>query len=295
MAIASMTGYARAEGQCGALAWAWEVKSVNGRGLDVRVRTPPGWDMVELPARERVAALLRRGNVSATLSLKRAAAEPVLQVNAALAARAAEILRAWHQQNPDFAPPRVDAILSVRGVLEEVEPADDPDLREAVRQAVLDGLDEAVRALDAARRGEGERLRAVLDQRLEEIADLAARAEAAAALRPDAVRARLRAQVQALLEAGALPEERLAQEAALLVTKLDVREEIDRLKAHVRAAREILAAEGPAGRRLDFLCQEFNREANTLCAKANDADLTRIGLDLKVVVDQLREQVQNIE
>lgn len=295
MAVASMTGYARAEGQHGPLAWTWDVKSVNGRGLDLRVRLPSGWEALELPARERIGARLRRGNVTANLNLTRTAAAG-LRVNTEMVERVAEILRDWQARYPDFAPPRLDAILGVRGVLEEGDAAEDDErAREAARQALLAGLDAALDALEAMRRQEGGRLHAVLTQRLDEIENLAGRAESSAALRPEALRERLRTQVRALLEAGDLPEERLAQEAALLATKADVREELDRLKAHVAAARELLAAGGAVGRRLDFLCQEFNREANTLCSKSGDVGLTRIGLDLKAVIDQFREQVQNIE
>lgn len=291
-----MTGFARAQGQHGPLTWTWELKSVNGRGLEVRSRLAPGFEALEIPAREAASRLLRRGNVSISLSVVRANDTPAVRLNEALLLQLAAAVRATAERLPGFAQPRLDSLLAVKGVVEVVEEAEDEAGREARLKAVQAGLEAALDSLNAMRLSEGARLVQVLSGQLDEVERLAAAAETTASLRPEAVRERLRLQVEALLQAApALSEERLAQEAALLAAKGDVREELDRLKAHVAAARELLAGGGAIGRRLDFLCQEFNREANTLCSKAADVELTRIGLDLKAVIEQFREQVQNIE
>lgn len=293
-----MTGFARAQGEQAVppLTWTWEARSVNGKGLDVRLRLPPGYESLEIPAREAAGQRFARGNLTLTLQVQVRPEEvqATYQVNEALLRQLMDLAR----DLPDhIAPPTFDGLLAVRGVLQPTdETAMDDEARAAHESAVLGTLDSALDALAAARADEGTRLEAVITAHLATIEKLTTEAEDTAQLRPDAVRERLRAQVQTLLETSpALPEERLAQECALLATKFDVREELDRLKAHVAQARELVAADGPCGRRLDFLCQEFNREANTLCSKAQDTALTRIGLDLKAVIEQLREQVQNIE
>ncbi len=196
---------------------------------------------------------------------------------------------------PHVAPPSFDGLLQVRGVLEVAEPVLDEAALKARDAAVVASFQEALAALGTARDAEGARLDAVLKAHLKTIEDLTAAAARAAATRPEAVAERLRALVSGLLEGTTVSEDRLAQEIALVAARIDVREELDRLTSHVAQAHELMAADGPCGRRLDFLCQEFNREANTLCSKSQDADLTRIGLDLKAVIDQFREQVQNIE
>ncbi|MGC2855686.1 YicC/YloC family endoribonuclease [Novispirillum sp. DQ9] len=302
MTVSSMTGFARAHAEqaapptCPPLAWTWEARSVNGKGLDVRLRLPPGYEALEIPAREAATRRFSRGNITLSLSVQvRADAAPAaVQVNEALLRQLMDMAR---DLPPHVAPPTFDGLLAVRGVLVAAdETAMDEDTRAAHEAAVLRSLDDALAALAAARDDEGARLAGVLAGHLATVEALTAQAADTAQMRPEAARERLRAQVQALLEASpALPEDRLAQECAVLATKLDVREELDRLTAHVAQARELMAATGACGRRLDFLCQEFNREANTLCSKAQDTTLTRIGLDLKAVIDQLREQVQNIE
>jgi uncharacterized protein (TIGR00255 family) len=291
-----MTGFARIEGEAEGLAWAWEIKSVNGKALDLRLRLPPGFDALELPLRALLNERLRRGSVSANLGIIRAANGANLRVNRAALEQVLALAREL-QHSIGATPPSTDGLLALKGVLESGEDeVPDAALRARREAALIAGCRRALDDLMGMRRAEGARLADVLRERLDEIAGLVAQAERTAAVQPDAVRARLRALVDALKDAApTIAEERFAQEAALLVAKADVREELDRLHAHIAAARELLAEGAVIGRRLDFLCQEFNREANTLCSKSADVDLTRIGLGLKVAIEQLREQVQNIE
>lgn len=290
-----MTGFARADGDAGALSWTIEVKSVNGRTLDLRCRVPGGFDAVEAAARAKLQGRLARGTVNLNLQVARAAAPASVRINRGLI----EELRALAREmdGPDAPPPRLEALLAVRGVVEAAEDSSDSDGdRKAVEAALAADVERALDGLVAARLAEGEKLAALLRGHLDEIARLVDEAAGLACLKPENVKERLRAAVQALLEGvPALSEERLAQEAALLMVKADVREEVDRLRAHIQAAREMLMEGGAVGRKFDFLCQEFNREANTLCSKSVDGGLTRIGLALKATIDQLREQVQNVE
>jgi uncharacterized protein (TIGR00255 family) len=294
-AIASMTGFARAEGEAEGLAWAWEIKSVNGKSLDFRFRLPPGFDALELPLRTLLGERLKRGSIGVNLTLARAGGGTALRVNRAALEQVLALARELAREI-DAAPPSIDGLLALRGVLDGGEEELDAPARERREAALLASCRRAVDALGEMRRSEGARLGLVLWGRLGDIAKLVAAAEASAAAQPEALRQRLRDLIAALVEAvPAIPEERLAQEAAILVARGDIREELDRLGAHIAAARELLAEGGAIGRRLDFLCQEFNREANTLCSKSADAELTRIGLALKAAIEQLREQVQNIE
>jgi uncharacterized protein (TIGR00255 family) len=291
-----MTGFARAEGRDERVAWAWEIKGVNGKSLEPRFRLPPGHDGLEPRLRAALGERVRRGNVSVSLTANRlAGAGGALRINREALAQVLEAARGLAREF-ETAPPRLDGLLALRGVLEAGDEADSAEEIERREAAMLRSWDGALDAFVAARAAEGARLQPVLDARLDEIERLTAEAEGTAAAQPEALKARLRGMVEALLEAAAsLPEERLAQEAALLVARADIREELDRLHAHVAAARGLLAEATAIGRRLDFLCQEFNREANTLCSKSADLELTRIGLALKAVIEQLREQVQNIE
>ncbi|WP_407520202.1 YicC/YloC family endoribonuclease [Methylobacterium oryzisoli] len=291
MSIASMTGFAREAGTTGAVQWAWEVRSVNGRGLDVRLRVPPGFDAVGEEARAQVQKRLSRGQCQLTLTLTRGEAQPRLRVDEALLASLLDSLSRLRLPE-GVRPASLDGLLQVRGIIEVEESREDPAVLQAELSAAAGRLADS---LLAARREEGRALAALIDDQLTRIAALTEAAEACPARRPEAIRARLAAQVAALSEAAGLDPDRLHQEAVLLAAKADVREEIDRLRAHVAAARDLVAAGGAIGRRLDFLAQEFGREANTLCAKANDIALSRIGLDLKAVVEQFREQVQNVE
>lgn len=296
MALASMTGFSRAEGSFNGLSWAWELRSVNGRGLDVRCRLPAGMEALDQKVRARLGERLKRGNVQVALQWAREAGVAELRLNEKALAQVIAALEAARMRLPHAQAPRLDGLLSIRGVLEPAEPAESEADREAREAALLESFEAALDALVAARQAEGAKLEAVLAAHIDRIETLTGAAAANAEAQPQALRERLRAQVAELLQgSNALSEERLAQEAALLAVKSDMREEIDRLRAHVAAARAHLAEEGPVGRRLDFLTQEFHREANTLCAKSPGLDVTRIGLDLKATVDQFREQVQNVE
>ncbi len=291
-----MTGYARVQGQDKALTWTWEVKSVNGRGLELRSRMAPGYDFLDLAAREAVQKRFKRGSFNLSLTVTRGRDAAVMTVNEAVLGRYMELARQWQDKMPGLTPPRLDGLFALRGVVECGEGDEDPAAVEARGGVMQETLRQCLEALAAMRAAEGRRLAEVLAGHLGEIEALVGRAEGLAVLDPETIKERLRQQLQALLEAvPLLPEERLAQEAALIAAKADVREELDRLKAHIAAAREMLALNEVVGRRLDFLCQEFNREANTLCSKANDVELTRVGLALKAVIEQFREQVQNIE
>jgi uncharacterized protein (TIGR00255 family) len=291
----SMTGFARSEGVLDGLSWAWEVRSVNGRGLDLRFRLPSGFDALEPVLREAAGKRLKRGNVTANLSVKREeqarlVADPVaLDQMLSLALELA--LRI-----PGAEPPRPEALLALPGVLRQTATADTGEAVAAQQEAAKQGFMVALDGLVASRAGEGARLAAILVGQLDEITALCARAGTEAADQPAAQRARMMETVQALLvEIPSLPEERIAQEVALLAAKSDVREELDRLAAHLHAAGALLAEGENIGRRFDFLVQEFNREANTLCSKSASVALTTTGLKLKATIEQLREQVQNIE
>ncbi len=295
MGLSSMTGFARAEGAEGDWRWTWELKSVNGRNLEIRFRLPPGHDWIEGEARQVLQRALARGSVYANLGAAREAGSSELRVNEEALAQILPVLEDLKTKT-GVAPATADGILALRGILEVSEPDEDEAARAARGAAMLGSLKEAAAALKAARAAEGAKIGEILGGQIERIEALTKDAGKCAAARPEALRERIKTQAEALLGAGKdLSEERLHQELALLAVKADVREEIDRLNAHVTAARELLGSGEPVGRRLDFLAQEFNREANTLCSKAGDIELTRIGLDLKAVIDQMREQVQNLE
>lgn len=295
--LRSMTAYARAQGGDERLTWTWELRGVNSRGLDVRARLPQGFDRLDQPLRQRVQARVQRGNLQLTLVLRRASGASEIRVNRELLTRLSEIAQELHQRGLAQAA-SADGLLALSGVLEHSEGDEEQDEEQLAARdaAMLADFDRALEALIEMRRAEGERLGVLLTGHLNEIEAAVEAAAASAASQPETIRQRLRDLVAELLEASpALPEERLAQEAALLVGKADVREELDRLRAHLEAARALLLEGGAVGRRLDFLCQEFNREANTLCSKSPDVELTRIGLQLKAAIEQLREQVQNLE
>ncbi len=288
--IASMTGFARTAGTTGSVQWAWEVRSVNGRGLDVRVRVPAGQDGPGEVARAALQKALARGQCQLTLTVTKPDTSARVRINETLLARLAQAV-ARVPIPAGVAPATLDGLLGVRGV---VEIEDETPETGALAQDLAEGAVRLVADLVAARRAEGRQLEQVVTAQVDRIAALTQAAEDNPARQPAAVRARLEAAVAALGGSGLDPD-RLHQEAMLLAGKADVREELDRLRAHIAGARELLAAGGAIGRRLDFLAQEFGREANTLGAKANDISLSRIGLDLKAVVEQFREQVQNIE
>jgi uncharacterized protein (TIGR00255 family) len=294
MPLSSMTGFAESAGGQGGLAWRWEAKSVNGRSLDLRLRTPPGLDGIEAPARKLAATRFQRGSLQVSLTIEPQEGARGLTIDTAALASAVKLAHELAAET-GLQPARVDGILALKGVIvaEESAPAD-PMSRALRDAAVLESLAAAFDALVRERLNEGAKLAALLSAQLDEIARLTREAGALAATQPAALKDRLQVQLKELL-AGALPEERLAQEAALLAARADVREELDRLAAHVEDARAMLANGQGVGRKLDFLAQEFNREANTLCSKSSDIALTRVGLALKAVIDQFREQSQNVE
>ena len=290
-----MTGFARAEGKEGTLSWAWEARSVNGKSLDIRCRLPTGFDRLEVPVRKAAAERLARGNVSLTLSIDRAATQGGYRINRDLL----DQVLALRQELGDVvasAPPTLEGILAVRGIVEAVEATDDTADTERRDAAILGTLDEALAGLTVMRGEEGAHLKQIADGLLDQIEALLDTARAGAAAQPEAVAQRVKDMVGELTEAGPnISEDRLTQEIALVIGRADVREELDRLTAHLAAARNLVSGVGPIGRKFDFLCQEFNREANTLCAKAADMALNATGLELKAAVEQLREQIQNIE
>lgn len=289
-----MTGFARAGGSADGYRWTWEIRSVNGKGLDVRMRLPAGFERLDVEARQHCSGRLARGNVQATLSVAGEAANRI-RINEDVLAEVLDVMQKVAGRI-DAQPPTLDGVLAIRGVVEATESEIDEAARVRLDAGILASLDHALDDLVAARAREGEAIGSILKARLAEIGSLVRAADASPARTPEAIRTRIAEQVAALLDAApALDPDRLHQEAVLLATKADIREEIDRLDAHVSAASDLLKQGGPVGRRLDFLAQEFGRETNTLCAKSNDRALTAIGLELKAVVDQLREQIQNLE
>jgi uncharacterized protein (TIGR00255 family) len=295
MALSSMTGFARGHGVSGSYAWAWEIKSVNSKGLDLRLRLPPGWDAIEGAVRASAAEALARGSIQASLTVERAGAAPVVQVNPAVLETVLATVRQLTTR-VEASPPSLDGLLALKGVMEVSDAEENAEERRSAETAAIAGFAKTVAALVEMRAHEGTAVGRILAMRLDEIAALSRRAELAPGRRPEAIRARLADQVAILLsQSDRFDPDRLHQEAILIATKADVREELDRLTAHVTQAQLLLKQGGPIGRRLDFLAQELNREANTLCAKANDVELTNIGLELKATVEQFREQVQNVE
>lgn len=295
MALASMTGFAESAGGHDGLRWRWEAKSVNGRGLDLRLRTPPGFDGLEAPARKLAADRFHRGSFQISLAVESEEGARGLQVDAVALASAVKLARQIAAET-GFDPPRVDGLLALKGVIvAEDAGALDPVARAHRDAAVLESLAAAFDGLARERGSEGAKLAALLTGQIDEIARLTGEAGALAAVQPQALKARLETQLAELLAGAPVSDDRLAQEVAMLAARADVREELDRLAAHVQDARALLKSGKAVGRKLDFLAQEFNREANTLCSKSSDIALTRIGLALKAVIDQFREQAQNVE
>jgi uncharacterized protein (TIGR00255 family) len=292
-----MTGFARQEGEHLGLRWAWELKTVNGRSQDIRMRLPPGFDALDPAIRAAVSGTVKRGNCQVSLHVTGAQAAGEVRINEAALD---QVLGAIERIAPRLggAQASPDGVLALKGVLELVDPesAQSEEAVAARNGALLVGLETALAELRQARDGEGARLEAFLVRHVDAIERLSAAARDCPARTPEAIGARLAEQIDRLLaHAPAFDAERLHQEAVLLAARADIAEELDRLSAHVAAARDLFGSAEPVGRRLDFLTQEFNREANTLCSKSNDTELTRIGLELKAVIDQMREQVQNIE
>jgi uncharacterized protein (TIGR00255 family) len=295
LSIASMTGFARAEGAVGDFGWTWELKSVNGRNLDLRCRFPAGYEHLDGFVRTRAAESLKRGNIAVTLSVDDAASQGRLAVNREALDQILAIVKDIGTEVP-AEPARLDGLLGLKGVLEVESPRIDETEAARRTEALQSGFGKAIESLGEMRRQEGTRLATLILGHLNEIERLRTAAVASAGAQPLAIRQKVERQFAELLQGLApLSEERLAQEAAMLAGKADVREELDRLAAHVAAARSLMSGGGAVGRKLDFLCQEFNREANTLCSKSADIGLTGIGIDLKAAIEQLREQIQNLE
>ncbi|MBQ8103469.1 MAG: YicC family protein [Afipia sp.] len=295
MALSSMTGFARSHGTSGPYAFEWELKSVNAKGFDFRLRLPVGWDDIEVTARKRATELLSRGTVYANLTVKRTGAASIVRINEDVLASILKVASEISART-DAVAPSVDGLLGIKGVIEVAEPESDEAEMQAARAAVLASFEQALQSLIDMRKREGVALGQILAQRMDEIESLTKRAEAAPGRKPEAIRARLAEQVAALLETSdRFDADRLNQEAILIAAKADIREELDRIVSHIAQARELLGKGGAVGRRLDFLAQEFNREVNTTCSKSNDIELTNTGLEMKGVVEQFREQVQNLE
>jgi uncharacterized protein (TIGR00255 family) len=296
MTFASMTGFADCAGSHEGLRWRWEAKSVNGRSLDLRLRVPPGYDGLEPPARRLAGERFQRGAFQISLTIEPQETVRGLAIDAAALASAVKIAREVAAET-GLAPARVDGLLALKGVIVQDEGTAPLDaVARAHRDAaLLESLGNAFDRLAKERAREGAKLAVLMGAQVDEIARLVGEAAALAAVQPQALKTRLEDQLKELLAQNAVSQERLAQEVALLAVKADVREELDRLTAHVQDARALIASGKGVGRKLDFLAQEFNREANTLCSKSSDIALTRIGLAMKAVIDQFREQSQNVE
>ena len=291
--LSGMTGFGRADGAGEGWTWSVEARSVNGRNLEIRFRGPNGFDGLERPAKAAGQARFARGQVTIGVQAKRTeAGEAAVTINAALLARYLTLANELAEDGAT--PPSADGLLALRGVIEAPEEADDPEARAAVEGAMTRTVEEALDALKASRQNEGAQLTPVLDEFIARIEALVAQAEGEATAQVEAIRDRFTRRISELAPDAPGLEDRIFLEAAALATKADVREELDRLTAHVASARQLVAS-APAGRKLDFLMQEFMREANTLCSKSATTALTGIGLELKAVIEQLREQVQNVE
>ncbi|WDI30743.1 YicC family protein [Hyphococcus flavus] len=292
--LASMTGFARADGAHDRWRWNWEVRTVNARGLEWRCRVPSGYEGLDPSLRKALKNKITRGSFNASLTISSSTDAPQYRINEAMLANVLGMIEKLRSDGA-YAQPQPEGVLAIRGVVEPMDEALEEKERNDLFADILASFEKAVDDLVNVRRKEGEALAGVLASQLDQIEDFTGKAAALAASTPDAIKSRIEAQLTELLSEGKIPEDRLAQEAALLAVKADIREELDRLASHVEMARSLLQKNAPVGRELDFLTQEFNREANTLCSKAQDMELKRIGLDLKRVIDQLREQVQNVE
>jgi uncharacterized protein (TIGR00255 family) len=293
MPISGMTGFGRAEGALGAWSWAVEARSVNGRNLEVRFRGPPGFEGLERAAREGAQSRFQRGQLTVGVQAKRSEGAGSARINFEVIDRYLKAMQGYLDEGTVEAP-RLDGLLALRGVLEADDAGLDPEAQALLEAAMAASIAAALDGLATARAEEGGALLPVLSGQVDRIGELTAAARGVAAGQPGAIKARFEARLKELAGEAAT-EERIVQEAAAMAVKADVAEELDRLGGHVDAARGLLASEGGVGRRLDFLTQEFMREANTLCSKSQTGALTTLGLDLKATIEQFREQVQNVE
>jgi uncharacterized protein (TIGR00255 family) len=294
MGLSGMTGFGRADGVQDDWTWAAEARSVNGRNLDVRFRGPPGFETLERAARDGAQGRFQRGQITVGLQAKRAESQAQVRINLDQIERYLAATQALVTEGR-ATPPALDGLLALRGVIDVADAEPDPEALARVEAAMTASIGQALDALKLAREAEGAALQGVLLGLTDRIADLTAQAEVLAAEQPEVIKARFARRIAELIDDPAGLEARIVQEAAAMAVKADVREELDRLTGHVDAARGLLTGEGPVGRRLDFLTQEFMREANTLCSKSALSALTAVGLELKAVIEQLREQVQNVE
>ena len=295
MTVNSMTGFARSQGTLEDLTWHWELRSVNGRGLDIRLRFPPGYEALEQPARKTLSSAFARGNVSANLTARRTTNDVEIQLNEHVLHQvlaAVEKIRAL----TNAPAPTAEGLINTKGVLDILDKTESTDRQDVKQNELLSGLDHAITELKAMRGSEGQQLHKIILKQLEEIDQNVTAIKRSAANQPEKVAERFKQQIDALLGGDtSIQQDRLHQEIAILLTKADVSEELDRIDAHIIAARELLQQASPIGRKLDFLTQEFNREANTICSKSNDITITQSGLAMKAAIDQMREQVQNVE
>ncbi len=290
-----MTGFARTNGETAGVVWSWEIRSVNGKGLDLRLRLPPGFDGLEAAVRKAAAERFSRGNLQVSLTLTGGPSTAVPTINDAALTQVLSAIKAIDDR-AGTSPSSAAQILGLRGVLELVEPTLDADQHQVLETALLSGAIQALDELKDHRLQEGKAMAGILFGHLDAVDSLRKRAEADPGTQPEAIKSRLVEQITKLLEESVkLDSDRLHQEAALLATRADIREELDRLEAHVTAGRGLVESGSPAGRKLEFLAQEFNRETNTLCSKSSAVSLTETGLEMKVVIDQFREQVLNVE
>lgn len=294
--ISSMTGFATGVGGEDGYNWTWEVKTVNGKSLDFRCRVPPGYETVESKARVAVGKLFKRGNFSLSLTVQETVSNNRYEINSTLLNQLIETATDLQAKLPSFVGPSIDGLLAVRGVIEPISKSEKNNDRWNLDKKILKSLNLVLNSLVENRIDEGARIGRVLFKQIKSINRLIKRAEKTVTLQPAKIREKLKHQINELMEMTSnLPEERIAQEAAIYMIKVDVREELDRLSAHLQAAKKLMEEGGVIGRKLDFICQELNRETNTLCAKSSDIQLSKIGLELKAVIEQYREQVQNIE
>jgi uncharacterized protein (TIGR00255 family) len=291
-----MTGFSQSEGQNEICSWRWELKSVNARGLDVRFRLLIGYENLERNLRDSISKTFYRGNVTVNLVIRWFKDKPSFSINSRSLDEILDCLPLIKSKFPDASPPTIDGLLSLRGIVESNDEELPDDVLKGLKLEFQKNFETALSSLLAMRIDEGARLKKFLEVHLQKISLLIKAAEKLAILQPKAISKRLKKDIYSLVEGiPILSEDRLAQEVVLLISKSDIREELDRLKAHEQAACDMIKEGGPIGRKLDFLCQELNREVNTLCAKSSDIELTQIGLEMKSIIEQFREQVQNIE
>lgn len=295
MTLSSMTGFGRAEGHFGNYSWMWEIRSVNGKTLDIRMRVPSGLDAMDQYVKNTIKEHIVRGNVNVSLQLQKENGEPTVNINSEALDKLVAVAKEASKRH-DLPMPSIDRLLSIRDVVEVIDMPEDDDVIARRDEALKTSFQEAVSSFTGARNREGQATFKMLSSIVDDIEKLLIEAEKTASSQPNEIKKRFEEKVTLLLEKSqSLDPERITQELVILATKADVKEETDRLRAHIGSARSLLKSSGPVGRKMEFLSQEFNRETNALCSKSADITLTNIGLSLKASIDQLREQVLNVE